>query len=172
MKNLKMLYDECYEMVVNCGITPVPIKSVTVNSRATSRWGACKYHWEYDNKNQKYVICCAIEISKSILGDDSDLNAVKSTIIHEILHAANPGEHHGGNWKKDARKIMNRYPEIKITRTSSSEEFGIAQPKTKYAVVCEKCGYELGRNRMCKLIRYPNEFVHGGGCGGALKRIR
>lgn len=178
MKDLNSLFDDCLKMVLDCGLEPIPIAKVTINSRAKGRFGQCKIHREIAtmaNGRRKITYpYCTIEISSEILKDEADEDMVKSTIIHEILHACDPGEGHGGQWLIDAHKIMNTYPQIKISRCSSYEDFGIEDPrkykKPKYQIRCEKCGYTIARQRMSKVIKHPSMYFHPN-CGGKFERV-
>lgn len=167
---LNNLYLDCMNIVKSAGINPVPITDVSVNRRAKTRFGQCRYH------RGAYGYTCSINISIDVLdalhNDKNCLDAARSVMVHEILHAANIGEGHKGNWKRDAEEVMRLYPSLNISRCGKDSDFNIvrseAEEINKYCVVCDKCGYEVHRNRRSKLIDHPGNYIHRD-CGGHFK---
>ena len=167
MKDIYELYESGLEILNDCGISVGDIKELKINSRATSRWGRCTYR----RKSDDYVI----ELSKYILGDDSKYDAVLSTMVHELLHAVPGSVGHGTVWKRNADKIMKKYPNLTIQRTMNADDYQIRSiernvVRTRYAIKCSKCGMIHYSSRMSKSIQHP-DWYHCGKCGGQMERM-
>lgn len=165
MKNVEALFDESLNIVKNIVGENNIIKinrPVSINTRATSRWGLCK----------KRNNIATIEISNRILDDKVPTNATMSVMIHEILHACKDCSGHTGTWKYYAEKVNRLYPQYKISRCASSEEFNLKKEqielKNKYAIKCLKCGKMHYSSRLSKTIQYPERYRCR--CGGKLER--
>ena len=164
MKDINLMYKTGLSIVRECcGDIVKPISKVSVNTRAESRWGQCKY------RNGSYEI----EISYRLLSDVVPMHAAMSTMVHEILHATD-AHHHDSTWKRYARQVMRKHPELSITRTSSADKFNLPDtrrlPKYKYAIECCNCGMVHRSSRMSKSIKHPDWFSCGK-CGGKFKRV-
>lgn len=140
-------------------------------SRAKSWFGQCK---GYIGKNQYQI-----RISKYHL--NSDINAVKETIAHEICHASMTCRNHDKEWKRRADK-MNRAYGYHIQRvagyynnseTNKLEKKIMSVPKneSKYVLKCTCCGKEYHRDRMSNVVKNPSSY-RCGKCGETLKRIK
>ena len=121
---LNNLFLDCMNIVKDAGIEPAPIRSVSVNRRAKTRFGQCRYHRDIYGR-----YTCTINISIDVLdalhNDKNYLYAARSVVVHEILHAANIGDGHKGNWKRDAEKIMKLYPDLNISSNMKYDLFKI-----------------------------------------------
>lgn len=153
MKNLIELVQECEKEVRAIGITFENIE-YSVNYRAKHRFGQCRV-----NKDK-----IRINISSFLLEDDVPDTSTKTTIIHEILHAADRNKNgHKGRWREYADR-MNKAYGYNIKRTSSWEEKGLeatrSQPATdyKYVFKCLCCGGEVRRQRKSSFTKEPNRF--------------
>lgn len=159
MKNLNNLFNQCIKEVKAIGIEPGNIVSVTVNTRAKTRWGQTK------KRGNSY----SINISDRILQDGQDDLIAKDTIIHEILHTCPDCMNHGPNWKALANKVNRAYPQYHISRTTSTEEKGIEARKPvdyRYNVICKECGNTWNYDRAGKVVQNPGRFHCS--CGGKL----
>lgn len=112
-----------------------------------------------------------IGISKYVMKYHSEEKCV-NTLIHEMLHLKNASDGHTKGWLKDARlfnntEYANKYGEIK--RCYDMTESQILD--SKYLVKCTGCGHISGRNRMCSIIRYPEEW-RCGICKSKFERIK
>lgn len=168
MKDLRKLYIEVLEDVMNSGIEVGNITDVTVSYRAKRRFGQCCYR----RADGTYTI----NISSFILADGTETQAVKNTIAHEIIHTVKGCMNHGPEWKKQAAILMKYHTEYKITRTSSIEEYGIeAAQKTedeyRYLYKCTSCGRLVGRNRESNFTRNVSRY-RCGACHGKFVTIR
>ena len=175
MKDLNALYKEGRQIVAECiGEDKIlDIDDVSVNYRAKTRWGQCKYNRKTGKRS--------INISHRILADSVPHDAVLSTVVHEILHACKDGHSHTGAWKRYAAKVMKEHPELSITRTTDYTFFGLEEPintsdnssrsvSGKYVIVCERCGYKHYSSRMSRSIQHPEYYRHKG-CGGRFKHV-
>lgn len=60
------------------------------------------------------------------LREDTDIDGLKNTIIHELLHTCKGCMKHTGEWKQLAEKV-NRYYGYNIKRCDSADEKGISE---------------------------------------------
>ncbi len=157
MKELKKTADECISQLRAIGINCGNVR-FTVNSRAKKRWGQCK------------VISgdtCEISISDRLLADSADELALKNTIIHELLYAADKClSGHRGRWLAMAGTVMKAYPQYDIKRCTSAEEKGFSEtyvPTKKleysYFFRCLGCGTEAKYKKATKFTRNPLAYV-------------
>ena len=141
------LVNECRKDIEAAGIKLGIIHSVTVNTRAKSRWGQCckNRYGTYD-----------ITISNQLLEDNVDDIAAKNTIIHELLHTIKGGSGHTGEWKKAAEIINSTYDCYTIKRCTSYEEKGIKREKNtklpKYFIKCQNCGVVYRYYKKSKVV--------------------
>jgi predicted SprT family Zn-dependent metalloprotease len=161
MKDLHHLYVECLDELDAIGIVYGNIKSITVNTRAKSRWGLCQKRKVVDLSSPTSVYEYDISISYRLMEDSVSDVAVKTTIIHEILHTCKNGHGHTGEWQKLANRVNSAYG-YNIKRTTSAEEKGLKNiyttPVYKYAVVCTHCGHEYRRAKMTSVIKNPENY--------------
>lgn len=168
MKDLEKMFDEALLIVADCiGKDKIEFiyRPITINTRAKKRWGMCRK--SEDGRNR-------IEISKRILNDKVDNNAVMCVIIHEILHACKDGDAHTGAWKQYAAMVNQKYPQYKISRLTPASRFGLEKEQTekmKYAIKCTKCGNMHYSSRLSNTIKNPSGY-RCAICGGKFKRIR
>lgn len=167
MRNLNKVAKECMIELDNIGIRYGKIDRFEVNTRAKSRWGRCK------KVNRGYII----EINVDLLDERNDINGLKNTIIHELLHTCEGCMNHGKEWKRLADKV-NRHYGYGVTRCSNADEKGVnyrresvrrAQPDYKYAIRCECCGHIYRRSKLTKTIQHPENYRCK--CGGKLIRV-
>lgn len=139
-------------------------------SKAKSWFGQCRRK----NKNQYQI-----RISKYHL--DSDINAIKETIAHEVCHASTTCRNHDKEWKRRANK-MNKAYGYHIQRVAgyytNSETnrlekkiMSVSKNESKYILKCTCCGHEYHRNRMSNAVKNPSSY-RCGKCGETLKRIK
>ena len=171
MKDLMTLVAECESELRSLGYKPCENITWSVNTRAKKRWGQCKY---------TSATTCSISIAERLLQDHVDDQAVKNTIMHELIHtiSAGNGKHasgHTGRWKEIAAVVNYRLPQYTIKRTTSSAEKGIEpivrEKRIEYTIRCTHCGKEYHRERMSKLVSQPERY-RCGNCGHKLERIQ
>jgi len=125
MKDLQKLIAQCENDLLSIGIQPGKVAKWSINTRAKSRWGQCK---------QVGNSVFEINISQQLLQDNITDQAVKDTILHELLHTIDGCMGHKGKWKELAAKVNKELPQYKIKRTTGSVEKGIEpeyEPETE-----------------------------------------
>lgn len=157
MRDLKAVYSECIAEVVNAGIVPGNIVSVTVNTRAVNRLGQCRRR--YNNYH--------INISSMLLSDSVPIEILKNTIIHEILHSCNGCMNHGETWLRLAAIMNARGYKVETTAKADTMQY-IERPKAAYTIVCEHCGQTITRYRRSDLVKNISNYKCGA-CGGKLR---
>ena len=161
MRDLTTYALECMEELDSIGIEYGNIIDFTVNTRAKKRWGQCKA------VPGGYLI----NINEALLNEKNSEDGLKNTIMHELLHSCEGCMNHGQKWK-EVVGIVNRKLGYGIKTTSSSAEKGVLEEtrniKVKYRIVCKKCGNELTRSKMTKVVKYPSMYQCGK-CHGDLK---
>ena len=167
MRNLNTVAKECMTELDNIGIHYGKVVRFEINTRAKKRWGQCK------KTAQGYII----NINVDLLDERNDINGLKNTIIHELLHTCKGCMNHGSEWKRLADKV-NRHYGYGVTRCSNADEKGVnyrretvrrAQPEYKYAIRCECCGHIYKRSKLTKTIQHPENYRCKG--GGKLIRV-
>lgn len=147
MKNLNITTNECVNELRAIGINP-PAFNVTINTRATSRWGLCS------KTNGKY----SIEIASVLVDDNAPEIALKATLIHEILHTMPKCMNHGEEWESYASKVNKTYG-YKIIRTNTYKDKGftsnplIEAHPYKYTITCNHCGRKWNYRRASTIIK-------------------
>ena len=165
MKDLMKLVGESQRDLASLNIRTSNVRNWSVNTRAKARWGYCV-------KMSKGLF--DIQIAAALLQDDVDDQAVKDTIVHELLHTIPGCFKHTGKWKQYANTINRLLPQYKIKRGSSYEEKGLEdlrpKPQCRYILKCLRCGSEIGRQRMSAAVEHPEHYRCK--CGGRLTRIK
>lgn len=77
MKELEKYVAQCQRDLVSLGIPYGKVRRWEINTRAKSRWGLCKCL-----KGGNFII----SIAQILLEDDVADQALKDTIVHELLH--------------------------------------------------------------------------------------
>ena len=165
MKNLEKLVNECKNDIESLGIELGEIADISINRRAKSRYGRCRY---IISENAYYI-----EIAEELLDDNVDDMSTKNTIAHELLHAMKGcvGMNHKGNWITCAN-MMNDIYGYNIKRTTSRAEKGL-KPKErrlpKYIIRCQNCDSRwcyYKRTKMVKNIQCGASWMYRcGKCG-------
>ena len=162
-EKLKIATEDCLKMCDELQIPYKKIRKVTINYRAKKRWGFCK---QVDGQFN-------IEISNRLLNEDADEKALKTTILHEILHTVPGCMNHGRAWKYYAG-ILNQKFGYNIKRTTSAKEKGVEDisvtltPKHKF--VCQKCNAEVVRYKESKFTQNHTKYSCAV-CGGRFKMV-
>lgn len=144
MKDINAIYNECMNELKAIGIY-APIATVSINTRAKSRWGQTK------RRDGKY----SINLASVLLEDKTPIHACKSTMFHEILHTLPNCMNHGSAWQSYADKVNKAYG-YNISRTSASDEGdkeGVTlerkAPIYHYTLTCNDCNREWKYQRDC-----------------------
>lgn len=171
MKNINMIAIECMRELDVIGIKYGNVIKFEVNTRAKKRWGQCR------KVGDNYII----NINQILLRDDTDIEGLKNTMIHELLHTCKGCMKHTGEWKRLAEKV-NRYYGYNIKRCSDAEEKGVSkeqqqirkeeriqrQPKHKFR--CINCGQEIIRYKESNFTKNPNRY-RCAACGSRFEKV-
>lgn len=147
MRDLIDFTIQCMNELDRIGIPYGNVIDVTINTRAKKRWGQCR----------KVPGGFTININVVLLDEKNDVEGLKNTIFHELLHTCPDCWNHGTKWKAYAA-MVRRELGYNIQRTSSAEEKGvIKEPEVertpKYQIVCNGCGNIWERYKMSKTIK-------------------
>ena len=128
---------------------------VAVNTRAKTRFGACR---SSGGRHQ-------IELSALLEGAGEW--AVCQVLAHEILHTCPGCANHGARWQKWAGR-MNQVYGYHISRTDSFAALGVEDTRpVRYVLVCQGCGTKIRRMKRSALVEHPERYRCR--CGGRLK---
>lgn len=156
---------ECMRELDALGIQYGKVREVTINTRAKRRWGQCK------KRNGVYLI----NISDRLLGEDVSKDALKHTVIHELLHTVPNCMNHKEPWKAVADKVNKAYG-YNIKRCTNAEEKGLEETeevkkeRVKHLFRCTGCGQEIERVRESKFTRNYHLY-RCGRCKGKLEKV-
>lgn len=140
---------------VKIPVSPHISPAVVLNSRATGRFGCCI------RKNGMFTI----ELSSRMLGAEE--KAVMQTLAHEVLHTCYGCSNHAARWKGYAARMNAAYG-YDITRTDSCVKLGVPDTaKTRYLLVCTRCGAQIRRSKRSPLVEHPERYRCR--CGGTLE---
>lgn len=162
-KRLERFYEDACDILDSLDIEYGPVRSVTVNTRAKTRWGQCRH--------SKFEDIYDIEICSRLLAPDVSYTDVMDTVLHELLHCHKDRMCHTGEWKRCAELVNLRYG-YDIQRAASSAEKNIANDRlstAKYIVTCNGCGSVSGylkKGKIVKiLLKQPNGTCKCSICG-------
>ena len=165
MKDLMKLAGECQRDLLSVQIRTGKVRNWSVNTRAKARWGLC-------TRVAKGLF--DIQISSALLQDDVDDQAVKDTIVLELLHTIPGCFKHTGKWKQYADTVNFLLPQYNVKARSSYEDKGLEdtrpQPEYRYVLKCLQCGAEIRRQKKSAAVEYPEHYRCA--CGGRLSRIK
>lgn len=158
MYNLNVEFDKCKSMLDAIEVPYDRGVTVSVNTRAHSRFG----------KTRKKMGVYSINVNVDLLDERNPVSALHNTIIHELLHTCPNCMNHGEPWKRWALKVNCKYG-MNIKRTSSVQEIGLevfTKKKANWIVTCNRCRHEYIYQRAGKVVQHPERFKCV--CGGAL----
>ena len=99
---------------------------------------------------------------------------IKSTVVHELIHAVNGCYNHGSKFQTIAKELSKAY-NIELGTTASSKEMEMTNEyrlsKAKYVIKCTKCNCMIFRYRAVGVVKNTDKY-RCGECGGNLVRIR
>ena len=131
----------CLEKVKKIGL-------ITENERTIGN-----YQFSFNSRSRQTLgRCTTISVNSmyritlnSLYTQYGEIEKIKETIMHEVLHSLPGGHGHKGKWAYYANMVNVKYPEYKIARTSHSESYNKALKDFKpanYSVSCPKCHTE------------------------------
>ena len=161
----KALFAQCIKEVQDIGIPMgTLLEELHINPRATRRWGCCTHKRKRGTIDEFGHI---IEVSERLLYCTEE--AIKTTMIHELLHTCKGCDNHGYLWKAYADKVNRAYG-YNVKRTTSTEEKGWTETipyGTKYVLKCSECGKFFFYTKKSRAVKSPHFFTHNM-CGGKL----
>jgi len=175
MRDLQKIYWNCIGLMDEIQMDYGNIVEITVNSRAKRRWGQCRREFAGRASNGEPRYNYYINISQILLDERVPIESLQNTIIHEILHTCPGCSNHGEEWKRRAATVKKKLG-YNIKRCTDSDEKGIDDSlikdyrKPRYIVRCKKCGREVGKQRMCSMVKNPWQW-RCGVCGGDFERL-
>lgn len=95
MRDVNVIAIECMRELENIGIKCGNVIKIDVNTRSKKRWGQCQ------KIGNNYII----EVNQILLREDTDIDGLKNTIIHELLHTCKGCMKHTGEWKQLAEAV-------------------------------------------------------------------
>lgn len=162
-KRLERFYEDACDILDCLNIEYGPVRDVTINKTAKTRWGQCCY--------LKIEKVFNISISSRLLQSDIDYTDTMDTMLHELLHCHKDRMCHTGEWKRCA-SLVNKYFGYNIKRTTSAAEKNIENERlkmAKYVVTCDYCGHVssyLKQGRIVKvLLKRPKGACKCAVCG-------
>lgn len=152
-KIVDMLYTYREELIDKYGFTVYPIR-VQFNARKYKVYGTCSCNHRAGT--------AVIEISNILIKEGSE-EAIKETLLHELIHAMPycKMNHHGAKFQEMARKV-NRIYGTKIGTYASKEAYDSVREVVKanvldnrktYVCHCAKCGATWRYHRMSKFVK-------------------
>ncbi len=166
MHDLQKAMRECQRELDALGIPYGNVVGITKNSKARTRWGQCT-----KKPNGTY----SIEISEILLDDTVPIKALKSTIMHELIHTCPRCFDHGTIWKHYANDVNKHYG-YDVKRANNANENGIditnsVIKNAKYVFKCNKCGQIVVRSRASKFTKHPESY-RCATCSGKFTQIK
>ena len=148
VENLYTMAKEIKEQIAECGYPEIENRDIRyeLNGRFKKTLGRTRIGYG------RYLI----SINKTLSQTDPD--AVKNVLAHELLHTINGGMCHTGEWKKAAGKMNYRYG-YNITRVEDGEnapnykEVRNKERQAKYIVKCLHCGEEYKYYRKGDIVK-------------------
>ena len=101
---------------------------------------------------------------------------IKSTVVHELIHAVDGCYNHGSKFQTIAKELSKAY-NIELGTTASSKEMEMTKEyrlsKAKYVIKCtnSNCNCMIFRYRAVGVVVNPDKYKCGE-CGSNLLRIR
>ena len=129
------------------GYKVLPIRAVKFGS-AIKIFGSCRRH--YANNR-----CTDVTIKINEVCWHAADYSLKSTILHELIHAMADTTHHDATFKKYAAELSARY-NVPISTRAAREEWAKVQTNKDvhfpYRVVCNFCGNTYEYLRRAKIV--------------------
>lgn len=167
MRNYEEIMKECMRELDNIGIQYSPnITGISINNRLSRALGRCA------KRNGNF----RIELAGKVAKDDVDLKFIKDVLMHELVHTIPGCFNHGPAFHSIATCINRRLGYHVVTKMNTEDLIAAnvkikdERKNAKYALVCQKCGTYIYRQRWSDALANPSGYIHAH-CGGKLKTI-
>lgn len=183
MKDIQALYNQCVDELNSIGIDIKDIAEIDIklSKRNNKRYGCCKP--EEPDRKTKYIIKIRgsryikyrrynkyhIEVSPWVM--ELDIDIIKNTIMHELIHCFPDCNNHGTEFKKYAKYINDKLGynietvgNKKADYQKSNKQF-MEENVYNYQIKCVKCGQIFYRKRLNK------NFIRKYRCGKCKRKI-
>ena len=157
MHDLNAVTRECLGQLQSMGISCGSF-TVEMDTRSKRSWGSCRRY-----PDGSYLI----RINDKLLQAQVPPESLKTTVLHELLHAATGCTGHRGQWAKLAKLVSARLG-LSITPTAAWDAKGLdlqKDPDVKYRFLCTGCGKMAVRFRTCAFTRQYRRY-RCTACGG------
>ncbi len=143
-------------------------------NRRKKAYGLCSRKWNKAEQRFDYTVT----FSKYFIAGCTEKQFM-TVAYHELCHCLFFTDGHTGMWKVTADKLSKKYG-LNISRENYfTNEDGkevvaansIASNQKEYILRCTKCGALVIRHRSCKIVKYPELFLHTDD-NGKLERIK
>jgi hypothetical protein len=168
--DIKKMFVELNEMHFNGEIPDIP---VVWNGRMTTTAGYCRYKVSrvlaMKGMGSRDLTPQKIDLSDKLFRNlDYDLEKVKRTLIHEMVHAYLCHKfNEKGHTPRFQRMMTNITGEYKNHRCHNYDTTGLKRKQAKKVQAeCGRCGFTYQKARMPKHAAYST-YTHRG-CGGAI----
>lgn len=149
MRDLQRIAQECINELDQINIPYGNVEKFVSNQRFSRTWGRC----------QKTSGGFLIQISEKLLQDHVPMEALKQTILHEMIHTCPGCFNHQREWKRMAALVNNTYG-YNIKTYSDAEELGMSPVvrKVKHRFVCTGCGLVIERQKESKFTKNYKKY--------------
>lgn len=165
--------DICKKMLSDIGIETGNVVSCDIEMNP-KQWGlTTMYANNTYNISINYMLIDLSYMNEFIKKDKRKNPGLLNTVIHELLHTYENSMNHGKEWKKNAKKVYEKYG-IEIKEKDSYIRKGF--PKDlyityfRYVLQCKKCGTFFGFNKIEDIPDLEDHCCSF--CEGELIRIR
>ena len=164
MKDLEKITEECKRKLRAINIPFDEEMTVVAQHVSNKTWGIC-------NKTKKII-----KVEPLLLDERIANFAIENVLMHELLHSCEGCMCHTGIWKVYARKVNSAY-RYNIKTKNSYIQYMTKELqheyiyRSKYVFQCLGCGTFTTKDRMCDLVRHPEEW-RCCWCKGGLKRLK
>lgn len=161
MKDLLALAFQCMNELDELKIQYSTNIRWNVSDTFIRKWGQCE-----KRPDGTFVIT----VASRLLQDGVDDDALKTTIMHELLHTVDGCYNHGAKWKALAEDVHEHYG-YKIKRTADFKDEGVEEIEPKFIIQCKKCGVQVKRYKNSRAIQRYYQYKCAN-CGGSFERIK
>ncbi len=159
--------EACIGDLLRIGIPAVRPERFEINHRARKRFGQCR--------RERFPGGFTVSVMAALLEEGHE-DALRSVLLHELLHTCPGCMNHGARWKRYAAKAGKELG-VDLKRTNSFREYGLAETEAdprkkavKHLFVCVGCGAEIPRVRESVFTKNYRKY-RCAKCGGTFRKI-